>query len=360
MALIMLAALKIGILDGDDIGLEVVPECVKVMKAAAAKAGLAVDWLPVPIARRAHDEFGHTVPPGTLETLEKLDGWVLGPIGHREYPRNDPTWINAHPLLRTHFQFFANYKPFKSYPNIPSMHKNVDMLFLRETTEGFKVDANLYRGYGEFMPTEELAIGVCVTTRTKSRLIAEAAFEAARARPRRKVSAVHKNTVYRMGDGLFADECRKVAARYPEVEFEEVIVDTCALRLVMNPQQYDVLVTTNLYGDILTDEAAGLVGGLGLAPGLNAGGRHAMAQATHGSAPDIAGKGIANPYAMIMSGKMLFEWLALKCGEPRAAQAAKLIGEAMERVISEAEQLTPDLGGKGSTAKMGDAVATAV
>ena len=352
--------LKIGILDGDDIGLEVVPECVKVMKAAAARTGLAIEWHPVPIARKAHDELGHTIPPGTLETLEALDGWVLGPIGHREYPRGDPTWVNAHPVFRTHFGFYANYKPFKSYPNIPSIHKGVDMLFLRETTEGFKVDANLYKGYGEFAPTEDTVIGICVTTRKKSRLIAEAAFEAARTRPRRKVSAVHKNTVYRMGDGLFAEECRKVAARYPDVEFEEVIVDTCALRLVMSPQQYDVLVTTNLYGDILTDEAAGLVGGLGLAPGLNAGERHAMAQATHGSAPDIAGKGIANPYAMVMSGKMLLDWLALKRDEPKAAAAASLIDAAVERVVAEGRHLTRDLGGSASTREMGDAIAEAV
>ena len=352
--------LKIGILDGDDIGLEVVPECVKVMKAAAARTGLAIEWRPVPIARKAHDELGHTIPPGTLETLEALDGWVLGPIGHREYPRGDPTWVNAHPVFRTHFGFYANYKPFKSYPNIPSIHKGVDMLFLRETTEGFKVDANLYKGYGEFAPTEDTVIGICVTTRKKSRLIAEAAFEAARTRPRRKVSAVHKNTVYRMGDGLFAEECRKVAARYPDVEFEEVIVDTCALRLVMSPQQYDVLVTTNLYGDILTDEAAGLVGGLGLAPGLNAGERHAMAQATHGSAPDIAGKGIANPYAMVMSGKMLLDWLALKRDEPRAAAAARLIDAAVERVVAEGRHLTRDLGGSAGTREMGDAIAEAV
>jgi len=352
--------LKIGILDGDDIGLEVVPECVKVMKAAAARTGLAIEWRPVPIARKAHDELGHTIPPGTLETLEALDGWVLGPIGHREYPRGDPTWVNAHPVFRTHFGFYANYKPFKSYPNIPSIHKGVDMLFLRETTEGCKVDANLYKGYGEFAPTEDTVIGICVTTRKKSRLIAEAAFEAARTRPRRKVSAVHKNTVYRMGDGLFAEECRKVAARYPDVEFEEVIVDTCALRLVMSPQQYDVLVTTNLYGDILTDEAAGLVGGLGLAPGLNAGERHAMAQATHGSAPDIAGKGIANPYAMVMSGKMLLDWLALKRDEPKAAAAARLIDAAVERVVAEGRHLTRDLGGSAGTREMGDAIAEAV
>ncbi len=353
-------ALTIGILEGDDIGLEVVPECVKVMTAAASHAGLDIDWRPMPIARKAHELTGHTIPPGTLEALDKLDGWILGPIGHRDYPKNDATWVNAHPVFRLHFGFYANYKPFKSYPNLPSIHKDIDILFLRETTEGFKTDGNLFRGYGEFMPVEGMAIGVCVTTELKSRLIAEAAFEAARDRPRRKVSAVHKNTVYRYGDGLFADTCRKVAARFPEIEYEEVIVDTFAMKLVMQPQQYDVVVTTNLYGDILTDEAAGLVGGLGLAPGLNASERLAMAQATHGSAPDIAGKGIANPYAMIMSGKMLFDWLAVKRRSREAAHAGALIGRAMDRVISEARHLTADLGGNASTQAMGDAVARAV
>jgi 3-isopropylmalate dehydrogenase len=352
--------LTIGILEGDDIGLEVVPECVKVMKAAAAKSGLAIDWRPTPIARKAHDELGHTLPPGTLETLQTFDGWILGPLGHREYPRNDPTWVNAHPVFRVHFGLYANYKPFKSYPNLPSLHKGIDMLFLRETTEGFKVDGNLFKGYGEFMPTDEMAIGVCVTTRKKSRLIAEAAFEAARLRPRRKVTAVHKNTVYRWGDGLFADECRKVAQRFPDVAFDEVIVDTMALRLVVKPQEYDVIVTTNLYGDILTDEAAGLVGGLGLAPGLNASETHAMAQATHGSAPDIAGRGIADPYAMIMSGKMLFDWLGMKRQEPKALEAGRLVERAVEQVIAEAKHLTRDLGGSAKTQEMGDAIARAV
>jgi 3-isopropylmalate dehydrogenase len=330
------------------------------MREAASRTGLDIDWRPLPIARKAHDLAGHTLPPGTLETLASFDGWVLGPIGHREYPKGDATWVNAHPVFRLHFGLYANYKPFKSYANLPSVHKNIDLLFLRETTEGFKVDGNLFRGYGEFMPVEGLAIGVCVTTALKSRLIAEAAFEAARLRPRRKVTAVHKNTVYRYGDGLFADECRKVAKRYPYVEYEEVIVDTFAMRLVMKPQQYDTIVTTNLYGDILTDEAAGLIGGLGLAPGLNASERHAMAQATHGSAPDIAGKGIANPYAMIMSGKMLFEWLATKRNEPKAREAARLVEAAMDKVIAEAKYLTADLGGTATTAEMGDAVAKAI
>jgi 3-isopropylmalate dehydrogenase len=353
-------ALQIGILEGDDIGLEVVPECVKVMKAAAGKTGLEIEWHAMPIGRRAHEQHGHTIPPGTLEALDKLDGWVLGPIGHREYPKNDPTWINAHPVLRRHFELYANYKPFKSFENIPSVHKNVDLYFLRETTEGFKVDCNMFLGHGEFQPSEDMALAVRVTTRRKCNLIARAAFEVAATRPRRKVSAIHKNTVFKMGDGIFAEECRKVAKEFPGVELEEVIVDTFAMKLVMNPQQYDVVVTTNIYGDILTDEAAGLIGGLGLAPGLNASDRHAMAQATHGSAPDIAGRNIANPYGMIMSGKMLFEWLGLKRGNVRATAAAKLIENAMERVIDEARTLTPDLGGKASCSDMGSAVANAI
>lgn len=352
--------LTLAILEGDDIGREVVPECVKVMREAAAAVDLQIDWKPMPISRAGHAAAGHTVPPGTLETLATYDGWVLGPIGHREYPKGDPTWLNPHPLFRTHFGLFANYKPFRSYPNLPSVHKDIDLLFLRETTEGFKVDGNLFMGYGEFMPTEDSAIGICVTTKLKSRLIAEAAFEAAARRPRRKVTAVHKNTVYRYGDGLFADECRKVAARFPDVEFEEVIVDTFAMKLVMKPQQFDVVVTTNQFGDILTDEGAGLVGGLGLAPGLVCGEKQAMAQATHGSAPDIAGQNIANPYAMIMSGQMLLAWLGRKRNDAAATAAAKILDEAVERVIAEGKHLTGDLGGKAKTTEFGDAVVAAM
>jgi 3-isopropylmalate dehydrogenase len=205
-----------------------------------------------------------------------------------------------------------------------------------------------------------MTISIRVITRRKSSFVARAAFEYARANKRKKVTAVHKDTVFKMGCGMFAEECRKVAADFPGIALEEVMVDTFAMKLVMQPQQFDVVVTTNMFGDILTDEAAGLVGGLGLAPGLCASDRHAMAQATHGSAPDIAGKGIANPYAMIMSGKMLYEWLAMKKNEPKAADAARRIDAAMDRVIAQAQHLTGDLGGKANTSEMGDAVAAAI
>jgi 3-isopropylmalate dehydrogenase len=174
------------------------------------------------------------------------------------------------------------------------------------------------------------------------------------------MTAVHKDTVFKLGCGMFAEECRALAREYPDVAYDEVLVDTFAMKLVMKPQQFDVVVTTNTFGDILSDAAAGLVGGLGLAPGLSAGPQRAMAQATHGSAPDIAGRNIANPYAMIMSGQMLLAWLGHKHNEPRAVRAAELMEAAMESVIRERRWLTGDLGGKASTTEMGDAVARAV
>ena len=350
--------LKIGILLGDDIGLEVVPEAVKVMKAAAGKVGLEVDWRPLPIGRKAHETHGHTLPPGTVEALQKVDGWLQGPIGHTAYPRNDPTWVN--PQLRREFDLYASIKPVKSYPNVKSVHKDVDIVFLREVTEGMQSNTVVAAGTGEFRPNDEISIGMRVITRRGANRVARAAFEIARTRSRRKVTAVHKEPVYRLCCGMFAEECRKVAAEFPDVRLEEVLVDTFSMKLVMNPQQYDVVVTTNQFGDILTDEGAGVVGGLGLAPGLCAGDHHAMAQATHGSAPDIAGKNIANPYALIMSGKMLFEWTGRKRNEPKAIEAAKRIDAAMDKVIAEAKYLTADLGGKASTTQMGDAVAAAI
>ncbi len=350
--------LKIGILLGDDIGLEVVPEAVKVMKAAAAKTGLEVEWSEHPIGRAGHDLHGHTMPEVTVKALEKTDGWICGPIGHGAYPRNDPTWIM--PPLRKRMDLFASIKPVKSYSNIPSVHKDVDIVFLREVTEGLQSSDTVVAGTGEFRPNDEISIGMRVVTRKGANRVAREAFEIARTRSRKKVTALHKEPVYRLVCGMFAEECRKVAKDYPGVELEEVLIDGFAMKLVMRPQHYDVVVTTNQFGDIITDEGAGIVGGLGLAPGLCVGERQAMAQATHGSAPDIAGRNIANPYAMIVSGKMLFEWLGRKRNEPRASEAARLIDKAVDQVIAEARHLTGDLGGKASTTEMGDAIAAAV
>jgi len=350
--------LKIGVLLGDDIGLEVVPVAVKVMQAAAAKAGLEVQWQELPIGLKGHQLHGHTMPQVTVDALEKTDGWITGPIGHNAYPRNDPTWIM--PPLRKKFELFASVKPVKSYPNLPSLHKNVDIVFLREVTEGMQASGTVVAGNGEFRPNDEISIGTRVVTRKGANRVAREAFEIARTRPRRTVTSVHKEPVYRLVCGMFAEECRKVAKDFPDCVLNEVLVDGFAMKLVMNPQQFDVVVTTNQFGDILTDEGAGIVGGLGLAPGLCVGAAQAMAQATHGSAPDIAGKNIADPYAMIMSGKMLLEWLGRKRNEPKAIEASQLMDQAMDKVIADAQHLTADLGGKASTTQMGDAVVRAL
>ncbi len=199
-----------------------------------------------------------------------------------------------------------------------------------------------------------------VITRKGSNRVAREAFEIARTRKRKKVTAAHKEPVYRLACGMFAEECRKVARDYPDVAFEEMMIDSISMKLVTAPQQFDVVVTTNQFGDILTDIGAGLVGGLGLAPGLCVGEKQAMAQATHGSAPDISGRNIANPYAMIMSGQMLLAWLGRKRNEPKASAAAERIQAAISKVIADGKHLTRDLGGSASTQEMGDAIAAAV
>ena len=349
--------MKIGILLGDDIGIEVVPECVKVMKAAASRSGLNIDWRPLPIGRRGHEEYGDTLPNVTEQALRDLDGWVLGPIGHATYPRNDPTWVM--PPIRKKFELFAAVRPSRSHSNLKSIHKNVDIVFVRELTEGMLYSETVVAGSAEFRPNDDITVAMRVITRKGSNRVAREAFEIARTRARKKVTAAHKEPVYRLACGMFAEECRKVAREFPDVTFEESMIDTISMKLVMAPQQYDVVVTTNQFGDILSDIGAGLVGGLGLAPGLCVGERQAMAQATHGSAPDIAGRNAANPYAMIMSGQMLLHWLGRKHNEPKAIAAAERIRSAVDKVITDAKCLTKDLGGNAGTTDVGDAIAAA-
>jgi 3-isopropylmalate dehydrogenase len=351
-------SLKIAILPGDDIGLEVVPECIKVMKAAAACERLDIDWRPLPIGKKGHEEHGHTLPALTEQALRELDGWIMGPIGHAAYPRGDPTWVM--PPVRKKFDLFAAVRPALSHVAIPSIHKDVDIVFLRELTEGLLYSETVVAGLPEFRPNDDITVAMRVITRRGSNRVAREAFEIARTRARKKVTAAHKEPVYRLACGMFAEECRKVARDYPDVTFEEMMIDSISMKLVTAPQQFDVVVTTNQFGDILTDIGAGLVGGLGLAPGLCVGERQAMAQATHGSAPDIAGRNIANPYAMIMSGQMLLAWLGRKHNEPGANAAAERIQAAVKAVIAGRKHLTRDLGGDASTTEMGDAIAAAV
>jgi 3-isopropylmalate dehydrogenase len=351
----MTATLKIGILEGDDIGHEVVPASVRIAKAAAETTGTPIDWVEVPIGRRALDTHGHTMPEGTLETLGTLDGWILGPIGHREYPKV-PEAINPHPILRKRFDLFANVRPTRSYPGIGCLYDDVDLVIVRENNECFQPDRNVVAGSGEFRPTQDVTISVRVITVEGSSKVARAAFEIAQSR-RRRLTLVHKNTVFKLGCGMFVESCHDVAKDFPDVAVDEVIVDTMAMRLVRDPQSFDTIVTTNMFGDILTDEAAGLVGGLGMAPGLCIGrGSVAMAQATHGSAPDIAGKDIANPYAMIESTRMLFDWLGRNRGlEPAVAMAA-LMQAGIEAALADPATRTPDIRGTGTQARMVEGV----
>lgn len=349
---------RLGILNGDGIGLEVVPLAVKALKSALGRyPKVKIDWQELPIGMPSYEKTGETFPDKTIETLSELDGWVLGPIGHKDYPK-DPKAINPHPIIRRHFAMHANIRPVRSYDTVDSLHKNVDVVTIRENNQGFQPDRNVYRGSGEFMPDPDMAISVRIISRENSTFVAKAAFDLARRRDNmKKVTAVHKNTVFKLGCGLFAECCRDVAKQYPDIEYEEVIVDTFAMKLIMNPQSYDVFVTTNMFGDILSDVAAGLVGGLGLAPGISVGEKYVMAQAVHGSAPDIAGQGIANPYAMIASAGMMMSWLGDRKNDPDAIAAGELVVEAADQSINEGdENLTPDLGGKGSTNDMAEAI----
>ena len=350
-----MAQYRIGILNGDDIGLEVVPVAVEVLKAAVKKyPEVDIEWIELPIGYPSYLESGETLPQKTLDTLYSLDGWVLGPIGHMAYPKDDPKAINPHPILRRQFDLMSNIRPAKSHSSVPCLHQNVDIVIIRENNEGFQPDRNMFKGQAEFMPTPDMALSMRVITRRNSAFVAETAFELARQRNKqKKVTAIHKNTVFKIGCGLFIDTCREVAADFPDITFDTMVVDTFAMNVVMKPQNFDVIVTTNMFGDILTDEVAGLVGGLGMAPGLCVGPQYVMAQATHGSAPDIAGKHIANPYAIIMSCQMMLAWLGEKKQDVQALQAARGIENGMEILLSEIKTVTPDLGGTAKTEEMG-------
>lgn len=330
----------------DGIGPEIVKATLRVLEAAT-REGPSLDFVPLDAGWPAIRSSGSPLPKETIDELERCHGWIMGPHDSESYPEDVKHLPNPSGGLRRHFDLYANIRPAKTYPGVPSLAGSADMVVVRENTEGFYADRNMFVGSGEFMPTPDLALAVGVFTRKGARRIAEAAFRLARSR-RRLVAVVHKHNVFRLAYGLFLQEARAVAANYPDVTVEEYIVDAMTAHLLRRPGHFDVILTTNMMGDILSDMTAELTGSLGLAAGMNAGDTHAMAQAAHGSAPDIAGKGLANPTGIILSTAQLMRWLADRHEDPQALRAGERI-EAAIAATFEAGIRTRDLGGTAST-----------
>jgi 3-isopropylmalate dehydrogenase len=348
---------RIVVLAGDGIGPEIVSATCRVIEAALLRANAAVELVHRPIGLSALEQNGRTIPTETQKALEGADGVLLGPLSTHIYDIFDPATVNPSAYLRKHFDLYANVRPARTRAGVPSVAKDVDLVVMRENTEGFYADRNLLDGNGELRPDADTVLSVRVITRKACLRIARAGFELARARNgKRRVSLIHKANVLRRSDGLFLDCAREIARDFPDIAVDDFHVDAAAMHLILKPQHFDVIVTTNMYGDILSDEAAGLVGGLGLAPGLNAGERLAIAQAVHGSAPDIAGKGIANPAAEILSAGMLLVWLGEHRNDPALRRAGSLMQEAVDATLAQGKALTPDLGGKADTETFADAV----
>jgi 3-isopropylmalate dehydrogenase len=344
-------------LPGDVIGPEIAAATLAVLDAADRAFGLGLKIAQAEIGLAALKRAGSTLPPAVMEAARASDGVVLGPISHSDYPPRDQGGINASAAFRVAFELYANIRPNRTRPGIASQARSaMDLVIVRENTEGFYADRNMAVGSGEFMPTDDMALSIRKVTAAGSSRIARAAFELARGR-RRKVTAVHKANVLKLGEGLFLREVRKVGREFPEVALEEVLVDAMAALLVRDPGRFDVIVTTNMFGDILSDEAGELSGSLGLAGSLNAGATFAMAQAQHGSAPDIAGRNRANPTSLILSAAMLLDWLGRRHGKEKLCEAAARIDAAVDATLATPALRTPDLGGACGTAEFGAAVA---
>jgi 3-isopropylmalate dehydrogenase len=349
--------MKIAVLPCDAIGPEITAATMTVLEAAQKKYDLDLDFTEYDVGLTALEKEGTTFPDHVFEAVQKSDGFILGPHNNMAYPPAEEGGINVSTRCRKFFDLFANIRPAVSYADFAKINKPIDLVIVRENTEGFYADRNMFQGSGEFMPTEDLALSVRKISAEGSNRIALSAFELAQSRPRKKVTAVHKANVLTMGEGLFLREVRKVAEQFPDVELEEVIVDAMAAFLIRHPEQFDVIVTTNLYGDILSDEASELAGSLGLAPSINAGHDIAMAQAQHGSAPDIAGRDIANPVSLIISAAMLLDWLGRKRGSNALCDAGAAIGEVVRITLEDPSSRTKDLGGSLGTQAFGKVVA---
>ncbi len=333
---------NVTLIKGDGIGPSIMEAAVRIIDAS----GAAINWEEAEAGMGAYDKHGTPIPDETLASIEKnriaFKGPLTTPVGKG--------FRSINVALRQEYDLYANVRPAKTWKGAQTRFENVDIVVVRENTEG------LYAGLEHYLTKEkDIAESLAVITRKGAERIVEYAFKYAMENGRKKVTACHKANILKYTSGLFLDVAKEVAERYPEIEFDEKIVDATCMHMVMSPEQFDVVVTTNMFGDILSDLTAGLVGGLGLIPGANIGKDAALFEAVHGSAPDIAGKNIANPTAVIMAGVMMLNHL----GETEAASKIKT---AVEKVIGEGEKVTPDLNPASSTGtdEMADAVIAAM
>jgi 3-isopropylmalate dehydrogenase len=337
--------MHIVVLPGDGIGAEIVASTLAVLNVVDQGLALGLEFEHHAIGFASLNAAGTTFPPAVLEACRAADGVLLGPVSHLDYPPREQGGINPSGALRIGLDLYANIRPAASREGLPHWGRTpMDLVIVRENTEGFYADRNMHLGMGEFMPTPDLALSVRKITAHASRRIAQTAFELARTR-RRKVTTVHKENVLKLTEGLFLREVRKVAQDYPDVACDEQLVDSMTALLVRDAARFDVVLATNMYGDILSDEAAELSGSLGLAASINAGEAHCMAQAQHGSAPDIAGQDRANPVSLVLSAAMLLGWLAQKHRRQNFADAQRIIEAAVDALIKDPATRTPDLGG---------------
>ena len=350
--------MKLLILPGDGIGPDIAEATNTVLKALDERFGLGLELTERVVGLAAHAETGQTIPDEVFELCDQVDGVVLGPADTAVYPPPEQGGVNPSAEFRRRFDLFANICPSRSRAGTDAMADNMDLVIVRENTEGFYADRNMAVGSGEFMPTPDLALAVRKITREGSARIGLVAAQLA-ARRRGKLTIVTKSNVLKLSDGLFRDAVRDAAAAVPGLEIDEVHVDAMASYLVRTPEAFDVVVTTNMFGDILSNEAAEISGGLGLAASLNAGHERAVAQAGHGSAPDIAGQGKANPTALIQSAAMLLDWLGEHHQRSDLREAARAADAAVDQALRAASTRTIDLGGSLSTGEMGAVVAQA-
>lgn len=325
---------NITLIPGDGIGPEIIAATVRVIEAT----GVDIEWETHILGAQAQEKYGTTLPESTIESIKRnkvaLKGPQMTPVG------KGFTSVNVG--LRKALDLYANVRPIKALPNVPCRYPELDLVVMRENTE------DLYAGL-EHVVVPGVVESLKIITEKASTRIARYAFEFAKSNGRKKVTAVHKANIMKLSDGLFLECFYNVAKDFPEIESDDKIIDNCCMQLVMRPEQFDVLVLENLYGDIVSDLCAGLIGGLGLAPGANIGEQGAVFEAVHGSAPDIAGQGIANPTAVLMSGIMMLRHI----GENAAADRAE---KAMLAVFADGKVLTKDLGGTAKTDEFARAI----